>query len=278
MRALRQSFSWGAVLLLVVVVAACGGGSGGGGGSAPSSGLSLSTNSLSFSAASPTAPIPASKVVTATVTGVTSGTLFIKVVVTGTAVTSVSGVTVTSNTQGQATVNVAPPGTIGAGTYTSVMTVSACTTDQNCSGAQLPGSPQTVNVTYTVGAAVAADGLAPYIGTTGVAGDVIIRGRGFTPVTSVSFGGTLATTSTVVSDSEIHAHYPALAAATYAVQLGSGGGAVPFTGSLKIVNAPAYLAATIPYPVAPQHIRGLVYDAEQQALLVGVSYSTASSN
>ncbi|HMH17291.1 MAG TPA: IPT/TIG domain-containing protein, partial [Burkholderiales bacterium] len=131
--------------------------------------------------------------------------------------------------------------------------------------------------TYTVGSSVQADAVAPYIGTTGKTGDVIIRGQGFAPATTVSFNGTPATTSSFLSDTEIHASYPAtLIAGNNAVQLNNG--AIPFTESLKIVDAPAYASTTLNYPSPPQQVRGLVYDAERKALLVGVSFADASTN
>lgn len=49
--------------------------------------------------------------------------------------------------------------------------LSACTTDPNCSGAHIPGSPKSINVTYTVGAIPApVAALAPSVATAGVAG------------------------------------------------------------------------------------------------------------
>lgn len=267
------------LLSLVLVLAACGGGGGGGGGG--SSGpafVSLSPGTLNFSAASPSAAVPASQLVTATVTGVTSGVLFVKVVIDGVVVTSVGTVTVNPSTQqGTAPVIVASPGSLGTGTHTATITVSVCTTDVNCSGAQLAGSPKTITVNYTVGSSVQADAVAPYVGTSNLAGDVTIRGQGFTPATSVSFGGAPAMAFSVVSDTEIHATYPALTAGTYAVQV-SGKSGPAFTESLKIIDAPAYASTTLGYPSAPQIVRGLVYDAERGAVLAAVGFANASNN
>lgn len=264
-------------LSFLLALAACGGGGGGGGGgpSGPTF-VGLSPGTLNFSAASPSAATPTSQTLTATITGVTSGTLYIKVAIDGVIVTSVTNINIISATQGQATINPGTPGSLGTGTHNSTITVSVCTTDANCSGPQLAGSPKTVNVSYTVGSSVQADAVAPYIGTTNVPGDLIIRGHGFTPTTSVSFGANAATAFSVVSDTEIHANYPALTANIYPVSLN--GGAIPFSESLKIVDAPAYVSATLSYPSAPQLVRGLVYDAERAALLVALSFPITSNN
>src|SRR6185436_16052449 len=86
------------------------------------------------------------------------------------------------------------------------------------------------------------------VGTASVAGNVVLRGTGFTPVNSVSFGGTPAVEFTVMSDSEIRATYPTLAAATLA------------------------------YTTPPQNMRGLAFDPVTQTLFVGVGLSTPTSN
>ncbi len=70
-------------LLFLFGLAACGGG-GGGDNRGPS--ISVSRSSLSFSAATPSAAAPASQTVTLTVNGTITGTLFVRVVVTGPAV------------------------------------------------------------------------------------------------------------------------------------------------------------------------------------------------
>ncbi len=270
----RYCFIWALALLL----SACGGGGGGGSGSSSQSGptlAGLSTNSLSFSAASPTAPVPASQVVTATVTGVTSGTLFIRIDIDGQVIASATNVQIISSTQGQVTFNPGMPANLGSGTHTSVITISICTTDASCSGAQLAGS-QTINVTYQIGSPVQSDAIAPYVGTTNTAGEVILRGQGFSPANAVNFGGTPGTILSVPSDTEIRASYPALAAGNHAVTLNNG--AIPFTASLTIVDPPAYPSASLAYPSVPQEIRGLAYDAERKALLVGIGFTSAANN
>jgi hypothetical protein len=158
-----------------LILAACNGGGGGGGGGGSSGGstdgLSLSTNVLTFNAPN-TSSTPPSQIITATVTGVTSGTLYIKIVSTSPAVASITNIFVTGTTTGQGTINPAPANTLGAGTHTSTITVYACTTDPNCTSGQLAGSPQTVTVTYTVtGVAASIASLSYSIGNPPVASD-----------------------------------------------------------------------------------------------------------
>ncbi len=174
MRASYQQLFRFASIAFCLFLAACGsGGGGGGGGSSGGStnGLSLSTNVLTFNAPN-TSSTPSSQIITATVTGVTSGTLYIKIVSTGPAVASITNIFVTGTTTGQGTINPAPANTLGAGTHTSTITVYACTTDPNCTSGQLAGSPQTVTVTYTVtGVAASTASLSYSIGNSPVAGD-----------------------------------------------------------------------------------------------------------
>jgi hypothetical protein len=131
-----------------LILAACGGGGGGGGGRSPGS-ITLSSNTLTFTTDDVNFT-PQRQAVTATVTGVTASSLFIRIVVAGPAVDSVSNVEITSPTTGLATVRPASAAALGPGQYTSTITVSACTTDSNCTSGHLSGSPQTVNVTYTI--------------------------------------------------------------------------------------------------------------------------------
>jgi hypothetical protein len=137
------------VVAAAATLASCGGGGGGGGG-ASGPRFSVSTNTLTFSAASQNAAAPASQIVTGTVTGSgASGTLYILVQPSNPAMLSVSSVVITPPT-GQASVNPAAPSTLGVGTFTSTVTVLACTNDPTCATGQLAGSPQVINVTYTI--------------------------------------------------------------------------------------------------------------------------------
>lgn len=271
MRSVNALLIYSCMFSILSMLVACGGG---GAPSGPTF-VSLSTKTLNFSAVTPTAEVPNSQVITATVSGVT-GTVYVKIDIDGVVVASVSNVSIISDTQGQASIIPGSPGNLGVGTHNSVVTVSICTTDINCSGAQLNGSPKTMNVTYTVGSSVRADAVAPYIGTTNRAGNVILRGTGFTPATTVSFGGMPGTILSIPSDTEIRASYPAMVAGTHVVTLN--GGSISFTESLVIVDPPNYSGTTLNYPSSPQQIRELVYDSGRKALLVGVGFSDASTN
>jgi len=265
--------------LIASIIAACSGG-GGGGGAPPPPQFSVSPTSLSFSASGPNAATPPMQTLIATVNGVSAQTLFIRIVVTGTAVANVTNPVITGPTTGQATVIPASPAVLGPGMHSSVITVTACTTDINCSGPQLTGSPVTVNVTYQVGAVPAPpNAIAPSVGTAGVPGEIIIRGSGFGPGTSVTFDvGVAAPSVLVVSSSELRATYPVLPAGTHAVNVI--GNAVPFTASLHLVDPGTFTTTTLAYPppVPPQNMRGLAFDARRSALIVGTGFSSPGSN
>ena len=155
----------------------------------------------------------------------------------------------------------------------------ACHTDANCSGAQLGGSPATINVAYQVGVVTPPpESLAPSVGAAGVAGDVVLRGTGFASVTSVSFGATPAVQFTAMGDSEIRATYPALAAGTLNISLNSGTGPVPFSQSLTLVPAGTLAAATLAYQAPPLNMRGLAFEPVTQTLFVGAGFSGPGSN
>lgn len=132
-------------LILLFTLSACGGG-GGGGDSGPS--LSLSTHALTFTASHLDAA-PASQTVTATLNGNVSGVLYVRIVISDTAVSIPASISFIGRT-GVATVQPASPGSFaGTGTYTSTITVTACTSDINCTSGVI-GTPQTITVTYNV--------------------------------------------------------------------------------------------------------------------------------
>src|SRR6185436_20139630 len=153
-------------------------------------------------------------------------TLFARLVVTGNAVdATTSTVEILNPTQARITLRPASPAVLGAGKFTSTITIIACSTDTTCASAQIGGSPATVSVAYQVGVQTPPpESLAPLVGAASVPGDVVLRGSGFGSVSSVTFGGTAATDVTAMSDSEIRATYPALAAGTLAISLNSGSG------------------------------------------------------
>jgi len=263
--------------LPMLVLVSCGGGGGGGGGNNGPA-FSLSTSALTFSAISP-GVTPTPQTVTGSVSGAVSGTLYITILVSGPSVTNV--IVNVSGSTGTASVIPAKASTLGPGTHISTVKVFACVNDPTCTTGQLAGSPRTVNVTYQIASGVQGDAVAPRIAITNAAGDVVIRGNGFSQATvvDVTFGGVSASAPPVrVSDTEIHASYPALPAGSHPVRLVGSSGQLPFAGALVVVDPPAYVATTLSYPAIPQEVRALLYDAERQALLVAVSFPTAATN
>jgi len=268
----------GCAALVACFIAGCHGGGDGSDTASPSAGqqINVSPANVSFSAAAPGSPLPPAQTVLVTLVP-NSGTLFFRVVVTGTAVLSVDNVTMQGPTQARITIRPALPSVLLTGKHASVITVLVCNTDVNCSGPQVAGSPVTINVAYQVGTATPPpESLAPSVGAAGVAGDVVLRGSGFASVNSVTFGGTPAISVTAMSDSEIRATYPALAPGLKLISLN--GGAVAFGQALTLVPAGAVAPATLPYPVAPQNVRGLAYDAVNEALFVGSGSSNPALN
>ena len=108
--------------------------------------------------------------------------------------------------------------------------------------------------------------VSPYVATASVGGNVIIRGYGFSGATSVDFNGTPASAFTVVSDTEIRATHPVLAAGSYAVNVGNAGGPLPTRANLVVTNPPAYAATALARPSTPGNAVNLIYDAERGAL------------
>jgi hypothetical protein len=111
--------------------------------------------------------------------------------------------------------------------------------------------------------------VSPYVGTTNVGGNVIIRGFGFSSTDlAVDFGGNAATSATFVSETEIHATYPPiLAPGNYTVNVSNNGVPIPTTlATLVVVDPPAFPAETIVRPVGSGGLGNLIYDAERRAL------------
>ncbi len=142
------------VIACAFALAGCGGGGGGGnsGGGSRNGTITVSPGSLTFIANGPSAPTPAPQSLVGTVSGVSGGTLYITVVGSGPAISTISSVSLISDTAGQATVSVPSPATLGVGTHTGTITVRACVNDASCSSANLQGSPKTIPVTYHVAA------------------------------------------------------------------------------------------------------------------------------
>lgn len=140
------------LLLAILALAACGGGGGGGGGGAApvanTPGFAVSPSSLTVDAASTTDTVLA-RVLTGTVSGPVPETLYLNIQVVGQAVANIGTVTIRSPNSATASVTFVAPQTLGPGTYSSVITVTACTTSVACTSGVI-GQPQTINVTYNV--------------------------------------------------------------------------------------------------------------------------------
>jgi len=144
------------------------------------------------------------------------------------------------------------PGAVAAGTYTAEVTFTAGSLSTMVP-VSLTVSPRGVNF------------VAPYVSTSNVPGDVVIRGHGFTGATSVSFGAT-SVNVTPVSDSEIRVTHPALALGTYPVTVGPQ--VLPTRAQLVVVGPPAYAPVAIARTGTPSHIVSLIYDAERRAVFL----------
>jgi len=347
----------GTLLAAAGLLSACGGGGGDGGGGGGGDAYSLSNNAVTFTATQGGAT-PAAQLVTVTVN---SGTVFIAPSQSGSGFSH--SFAITGPTTGQITITPNAPNS--AGTFTGTITVRGCSTI-SCTGSDVPGSPKTISVTYTVapipvltsipgtvdfqtsagvtpaaktldlslstgsaawtsqiaytggtpgwlGVAPGSSGtlpqtitvsvsslpaaglhsatitftagaatkvvpvsltvndprvnfVSPYVAATGVGGNVIIRGFGFASAgLQVDFGGTAAASASFVSDTEIHASYPALAAGSYPVNVANGGPALATRAQL-VVNAPSLPAASLVRTNNPSGVGNLIYDAERQAV------------
>jgi hypothetical protein len=267
----------GLLVLALWSLSGCGGG-GGGGGSAPpppppSPTISFPTTTFTFSAASPSAGIPSEQIVTAAVTNVTSGTLYIIVAAGDPAIATVSNFVVTGTTTGQATLSAGYPAKLGMGTHTTTFAVTACLNDPQCKTGTLMGSPATITVNYQVGSPVQRDTLMPAVGISNTAGHLILRGSSFTGVTGVLFGTTTATSVSVVNDTEIHADYPAMTAGSLAVTLQKGSANTVFGANFTVVDPLGLSGTTLALPASPGTkfiVNSLAFDAVHSALFVGM--------
>jgi len=267
------------VFIIVLFANACGGGGGGSSSSSSSDTFTLSTSTLNFVAESPSSSVAAQSI-TGTVNGDISGTLYILITSTGNAVASISSVTIDNNTQsGTALVYPVNASTLGAGTYTSTITVRACLNDPTCSTGELTGSPKTVTVNYEVKSPVLAENVMPHVAKSGVAGDVIIRGNNFITdnISSVSFNATAAANFSIISETEIRATYPVLSSGSYAVKLGNTSGDTSFSGSLVVIDSPNFSAGTLLYPSSPGQVLATIYDAEREVLFIAASDFNSSN-
>jgi hypothetical protein len=292
MRRMREIARTCCAAAIACFIAACGGGGGGGGGDGSGSAgappapppprFFVSPQNVNMGVSSPNEGDPFVDSVTTTFEGIDARQVFVRTVVTGTAVTRVSYAPI-SSTQGKAPIEPVHAVLLGPGTHLSTITFIACTTDPSCSGPQLAGSPATINVTYVIGPVPSVpDAVAPAVGTAGVAGVVTLRGTDLRRAVFASFATTGATdVDTFLSGTptEIRVSYPALPAGTHPITLSDVlSNPVPFTGSLHIVDAAPLPAATLAYPFTLQHLRGFVYDAKRQAIIVGAGLSTPAED
>ena len=133
---------------------------------------------------------------------------------------------------------------------------------------QISGNGRTANVAVTyVRRAPRVTFVAPYVGLTNTAGQVIIRGSGFNAISTqkVKFGATDAMSQTVNSDTQITASYPALAAGTYPVFVENSTGTQFTRASLVIVDAPAFADEAV---TRSGVALDLIHDPERQAIYV----------
>jgi hypothetical protein len=159
-----------ASMTLSLALIGCGGGGGGSASPPPPLTMTLSATSLNFAATD--TGTPAGQTVTANFSGTGAGTLYVLIAPADPALISVGNVAITGSTSGKAVVTPAAPTTAGAGKHSTTITVTACLNDATCRTNLIAGSPQTVNVTYTVagvGASIA--GLTYTIGNSAVAAD-----------------------------------------------------------------------------------------------------------
>jgi hypothetical protein len=243
----------------------------GGSGGDESTRTEISTNAISFNAAITDTVAPGAQVVTATFG---SDIAHLGVVHSGPAVANV-----TSTLNGRtATITVEPaaPTTVGPGAFQGAVAVTGYTcADATCSKLAA-GTTSTVSINYQISPVVQL--VTPYVETSGVADEVVIRGIGLASfsVQGVRFGDVAATTYTVVSPTEVRATHPALTAGTYPVRLVATNhqGDIPTTASLVVVDPTAYAATTLSYSSALSDARRLIYDAERRALLVVADVGT----
>lgn len=229
-------------------------------------GLSSTTSALTYSIGN--APTSADYGSTFQVTGYPVQTWTATSNVPWLAVTPVSGSTASAVSVSVA-LGTAQVNALNGGTYTGTVTLTPTS-----------GLPVTIPVSLTI-ARTQVDYVAPYIALSGTPGNVIIRGEKFSLVTptGVNFGTTPATSFSVISDTEIHATYPALQAGTYTVHVVNTQGIDRTNAQLTVVNPTTFAAGTLQYPstTGTTLVTGLVYDAARQALLVNIWYPPQGS-
>ncbi len=253
-------------IAVLFVLTACGGGGGGD----PKFSLPDTFNAVAVSPGAATG----TNLITGTIDPDTEGIIYVFVDVQGPAVQSMDNFVPLGIDTFSTVLRITSPAILGPGIYNSSITVHACLNSPTCASGELEGSPQQVEVTLEVQSSVKMDTVMPRNVIATQVGEVVIRGHGFltNSVTGVAFGGNNAITFANVSDTEIHATFPALAEGLYSVELSNVSGPLAFAGNLNVVGTKSYTASTLTYPTSPQQTLALVYDAEREALLVGARY------
>ena len=247
--------------LTVLGLSGCGGGGGGGDGLS----LRLNTSRIAFTSAAYQLDAPATQTITGTLSGSTSGTVYILIEVAGSGYT-VSDVSIAGDTGSIQVIPTAPP-TLGVGRYTGTITVTACLNDPTCQSRRIRGTPATVEVEYEILSTVKSATVSPYVVPTAGGETVILRHPNLAGVESVTIGGTPATYE-IVSTTELRVGTPALAAGEHTILVDVGVAALPFRlVAVAPLGAPTQ---TLAWPFGgPVHlIDTSLYDAERRALLV----------
>lgn len=142
------------------------------------------------------------------------------------------------------------------GTHSGYITLSS--TDANVTNVTIPVSlfidrPQ---ISY----------VSPYIASANSSAEVIIRGKKFSQlnVQNVKFGNSLASAVNVVSDTEIRATYPSLAAGQYPVSVTTSSGSVVSRATLVVTTPTTLTDLTFMNSSA---IKGVIHDTERSAVL-----------
>jgi len=248
------------LLLSLGLLAGCGGG-GGGDDSAP---VQVSTPTMTFSAASPSAAAPAAQTFT-----VSFGKDVVQLAVVHSGDAIASTTSVQSGRSATITVTPATPSSIGPGPFQGAVAVTGYTCANTTCSQLAAGSSATVLVNYQISPVISS--VAPYVATAGVSDTVIVRGLGFRSFTglSVRFNDTPGTDLVISTDgTQLSIKHPALTAGDYTVHLDATNhtGAIPSSVVLRVVDPVAYAATTLDYPLATTGVRSLFYDAERQAL------------
>jgi hypothetical protein len=271
------------LVVMLLQLAACGGGSPGNSGPPPpppvTASFTVTPNTVTMTAPSVIWPGPIGPFVTGTVTGTVTGVLYINIVVSGPAVLSIGSLNVGAGSN-SGTAQILPqfPWALGAGTFTSTVTIHACQGDQTCRTGELMGSPQVVNVTYTIPSSLGnIPNINPFEVASGVSGDVVMRSSAFVSMTapsSVSVGSNAAVAFTHPDPTTFTLTYPALPAGSYPITTNNHDS----LGTLTVVDVPAFGAASLPYPATPGGVSDVVYDADLQALIVTTRNADSSTN